>query len=64
MERYRGKMSCEAFCRAVERTRLTNKSRLIGWDCLALGRSLAETAHKFSVTRERVRQVAARIRKA
>jgi hypothetical protein len=61
MERYRPKMNLSEFERAAAGTRLQAKAVEIGQSYLVRGLSLAETAAKHAVTRERVRQVAARI---
>ena len=61
MERYRPKMNLSEFERAVAKTRLQVKAEKIAQSYLVEGLSLAEAAGKHHVTRERVRQNAARI---
>jgi DNA-directed RNA polymerase sigma subunit (sigma70/sigma32) len=59
--RYRDEMSNAEFNRAIEKLNLSVKARIIGWEYLVLGRSLRETAALNNVSRERVRQIVARI---
>lgn len=60
-ERYRDKMSQEAFSLAASEIVLSPKALEIAWCFLVGGLSLAATAKKHGVTRERVREIVARV---
>lgn len=63
VERYRKKMTSEEFDAAILGTRLEDKSIAIAREYLVIGVPIAEVAKRHGVTRERVREIVARVAK-